>query len=92
MEQNNQELYVNWAEIAFVMFAIFCIIYLLHTIISFKTEREYIKMEIERSTKAAERKYWQEELRRFYIRKIPIIGELLLNDGEGREYEDEYDM
>lgn len=92
MEQNNQEFYSGWAEMLFVIAGICFIIYLIHTIISFKTERDYIKMELERSTKEKERKFWQEELKRFYLRKIPIIGELLINDEKNVEYEDEYDI
>ena len=37
-------------------------------------EREYVKMEMRRSYSEDEYRFWKRELRRVYIRHIPIIG------------------
>lgn len=79
MEQYNSDVYTDlclWLIGA--IGAIIIAVILVHMVISFKSERDYIKMEIERSTKTGERLYWQKELRAFYVRKIPIIGRFLL--------------
>ena len=78
MEQYNSDFYTNlcWCLIGAVAGIILIIIFV-HKVISFKMGRDYIKMEIERSTKERELLYWQEELRAFYVRKIPIIGRFL---------------
>lgn len=43
--------------------------------VPFSEERLFIKMEIKR-TEGEERHFWKKELRRLYIRSIPIIGNL----------------
>ncbi|MBR4030469.1 MAG: hypothetical protein IKJ06_03640 [Clostridia bacterium] len=49
------------------------IVFITNIIIPFKAQRDYIKMEINR-TRGHERDYWKKELTRLYIRYIPIIG------------------
>ncbi len=89
MEQYNSGLYEDLgSSLMFVIAIIILVVILVNMFMSFKSERDYIKMEIERSTKKEELLYWKEELRRFYIRKIPIIGDLLLNDDEYDDYDE----
>ena len=45
--------------------------------IHFKEERDYIKMEMERSFEEEEYRYWRRELKRLYWRSIPLIGRFL---------------
>ena len=40
----------------------------------FKEERDYIKMEMERSYEEDEYRYWRRELKYLYLRSIPLIG------------------
>lgn len=42
--------------------------------IPFKEERDYIKMEMERSFEEEEYRYWRRELKYLYLRSIPLIG------------------
>lgn len=52
----------------FLFLLIFINIYL-----PFKDERDYIKMEMERSADEEEYQYWQRELKMLYMSKIPIV-------------------
>ena len=52
----------------FLLFALFINEYL-----PFKKSRDYIKMEMRRTT-GNERKFWKRELRKLYLRHIPLIG------------------
>ena len=40
----------------------------------FKKERDYIKIEMERSYEEDEHRYWRRELKYLYLRSIPLIG------------------
>lgn len=40
----------------------------------FKEERDYIKMEIERSYNEKEYRFWRRKLKYLYLRSIPLIG------------------
>lgn len=53
----------------FLLLAFFINLYL-----PFKEERDYIKMEMERSYEEEEYRYWRRELKYLYLRSIPIIG------------------
>lgn len=53
----------------FLLLAFFINLYL-----PFKEERDYIKMEMERSYEEEEYRYWRRELKCLYLRSIPIIG------------------
>ena len=44
--------------------------------IPFKEERDYIKMEMQRSYEEDEYRYWKRELKQLYLRSIPLIGRL----------------
>lgn len=44
--------------------------------IPFKDERDYIKMEMQRSYEEDEYRYWKRELKHLYLRSIPLIGRL----------------
>lgn len=44
--------------------------------IPFKEERDYIKMEMQRSYEEDEYRYWKRELKHLYLRSIPLIGRL----------------
>ena len=65
-------------ERGFVIFAIFIIFFIFFTFfvtsyLSFKKERDYIKIEMSRSFSEEEYLYWRDKLKMFYISKIPII-------------------
>lgn len=53
----------------FLLLAFFINLYL-----PFKEERDYIKMEMERSYEEDEYRYWRRELKYLYLRSIPLIG------------------
>ena len=53
----------------FLFFAFF-----INSYLPFKDERDYIKMEMERSFEEEEYLYWKKELKKLYISKIPIVG------------------
>ncbi len=55
--------------IGFLLFLAFFI----NSYIPFKEERDYIKMEMERSFDENEYRYWKRELKMLYISKIPIV-------------------
>jgi len=50
------------------------IVFCSNVIIPFLEERHYIKMELSDSESRSERRYWKKELRKLYLRQIPIIG------------------
>lgn len=82
MDNYNQDFYADMSGgIIFILFAVIFIVVLVCSVISFKNERDYIKMEIERSTNKQELSYWNKELKKFYLRKIPIFG-LFFSDDE----------
>lgn len=56
--------------IGFLLFFAFFI----NSYLPFKDERDYIKMEMERSFEEEEYLYWKRELKMLYISKIPIAG------------------
>ena len=58
------------ASIGFFLFLAFIINFYL----PFKEDRDYIKQEMERSFDEEEYRYWQRELKRLYLRSIPLIG------------------
>lgn len=86
MEHYNQDFYANMSGgIMFLIFALIFIIISACAVISFKNERDYIKMEIERSTSEKELSYWNKELKKLYLRKIPIFGMFFSSDEEDDE-------
>ena len=54
---------------AFLIVALF-----VNFFIPFKEERDYIKMEMQRSYEEDEYRYWRRELKYIYLRSIPLIG------------------
>ncbi len=68
-------------ETGLATFAIFTVLIILFIFIAFfinsyllfKNERDYIKLEMERSFEEEEYLYWKRALKMLYIRKIPII-------------------
>ena len=54
---------------AFLIVALF-----VNFFIPFKEERDYIKMEMQRSYEEEEYRYWRRELKYLYLRSIPLIG------------------
>jgi len=55
---------------------LFCVVFEIAIFRPFREERRYFKLEISRS-EGEERKFWERELKYFYIRTIPIIGKML---------------
>ena len=66
---------------AFLIVALF-----VNFFIPFKEERDYIKMEMQRSYEEDEYRYWRRELKYLYLRSIPLIGrffrQLICNTGQ----------
>lgn len=54
--------------IAFIVLSLYVEIF-----IPFNEERQYIKMEINRSCSKQEYKYWKKEMKKLYLKSIPII-------------------
>ncbi len=59
--------------IGLLVFLAFCI----NAYLSFREEKKYIKMELERSADKAEHRYWEKRLRRLYISKIPVVRSII---------------
>ena len=59
-----------------VIILIFCIMiaFIINSVIPFFKEREYIKMEMERSSNDEEYRHWKRELKYMYLSSIPLIG------------------
>lgn len=57
----------------FVILVIFIVVFI-NAYLPFKERRDYIKMEIGRSDSEREYRYWKKELKRLYIKSIPLIG------------------
>lgn len=54
---------------SFIIIALF-----VNFFIPFKEERDYIKMEMDRSYEEDEYLYWRRELKYLYLRSIPLLG------------------
>ena len=52
----------------------FILAILLNFYLPFKKDRDYIKMEMERSYGVDEYRYWKRELKQLYLHSIPLIG------------------
>lgn len=61
---------ISAAIIGFLLFFSF----FKNSYLPFRKEKDYIKMEMERSFDKEEYLYWKSELKKLYISKIPIIG------------------
>ena len=55
-----------------VLIIAFIVLYV-EIFIPFNEERQYIKMEINRSCSKQEYKYWKKEMKKLYLKSIPII-------------------
>lgn len=69
-------------ETGFVIIAVFIISFIfiaffINFFIPFKEEKDYIKMEMERSFEEEEYLYWKRELKMLYISKIPIVRSII---------------
>ncbi len=65
--------------IIIIAVSLLCIFsFIFKVIVPFCDDRNYIKMEMQRSYDEGEYRYWKRELKRLYISHIPIIGRLLL--------------
>lgn len=62
-----------YAAIIITIAAMFLIALYVKNVVPFIKEREYIKMEIERSFSEREEKYWKRELKKLYAEKLPFI-------------------
>lgn len=59
--------------VVIIGFFLFLALYM-NSYLPFDEERNYIKMEMERSSKEEEYRYWRRELKYLYLRSIPLIG------------------
>ncbi len=69
---NTEDTFLIFALVVIIGFFIVLAFYF-NVIAHFMKEREYIKMEMQRSD-GEEYYYWKNELKRLYILHIPIIG------------------
>lgn len=72
--------YIYIIENILLFLAIVLLIYILLIVIylicmRFSRERKYIKIEMKRST-GREYRHWKKELRKLYLRSIPLVGRL----------------
>lgn len=68
----NDEFLIFVAAIIIGFFIILALV--INFFIPFKEERDYIKMEMERSYEEDEYLYWRRELKYLYLRSIPLLG------------------
>ncbi len=66
------EFFVFMGLAIIVLFFLFAIYF--NIIVPLMKEREYIKMEMQRSFNEEAYRYWKKELKRAYLRHIPFIG------------------
>jgi len=66
---------IPWILIVVILAAILG--YIVHIFIPFSKKHRYIKMEMNR-TRGKEYRYWEKELKRCYIRLIPVVGKTIL--------------
>jgi len=57
-----------------IIAAIIILVLFINFYLPFREERDYIKMEIERSLSEKERLYWEKQLKKLYLSCIPIFG------------------
>ena len=60
--------------VAIIIGSFIIIALLVNFFIPFKEERDYIKMEMDRSYEEDEYLYWRRELKYLYLRSIPLLG------------------
>lgn len=79
MTQNNNDMFfpIMLGVLIFIFAVLVIMAFVINIYIPFKNERDYIQMEIKRSD-VDERKYWEKELKMFYISYIPIAGRIIL--------------
>ena len=59
---------------AMVIGGFIIVAFFINFLLQFKEERDYIKMEMNRSYKEKEYLYWRRKLKHLYLRSIPLIG------------------
>ncbi len=69
---NGGEFFVFMGLAIIVLFFLLAIYF--DIIVPLMKEREYIKMEMQRSFNEEAYRYWKNELKRAYLRRIPFIG------------------
>ena len=74
MEENNITGDVGSIILLLFILSVLFLIAWFKSIAPFLSERENIKMEMSRSYSEKEYRYWKRELRRLYLRSIPVIG------------------
>ena len=60
--------------VAMIIGTFIILAFFINFLLPFKEERDYIKMEMARSYEEDEYRYWRRELRKLYLRSIPLIG------------------
>lgn len=68
----NDEILIFIAALIIGLFIILAFIF--NIFLPFMEERDYIKMEMQRSYEEDEYRYWRRELKYLYLRSIPLIG------------------
>lgn len=79
MNTTSEQYYENQNEILLFLFIIVLVFFLFlalwfNSIAPFLEERKYIKMNMNRSFKKSEYRYWKRQLKLLYLRSIPLIG------------------
>ncbi len=75
--QTEHQIFVLIAILIIIIALIILIAFYINVWIPFANRRNYIKMEISRTT-GEKRKYWKRQLKYLYIDHIPLIGKLIL--------------
>ena len=58
---------------AAVLFVVLVLV-IVQVVIPFTRDRNYIKMEIDRADNEKDYKFWKKQLKRLYLKHIPIVG------------------
>ena len=72
-----EDVLVFLGAIVFFLFVLLALYF--NIVLPFIKDREYVKMEMRRSYSEDEYRFWKRELRRVYLRHIPIIGRFFDN-------------
>ncbi|MBE7019842.1 MAG: hypothetical protein E7411_00205 [Ruminococcaceae bacterium] len=75
-ENSNEILLIILVAVFFLIF--FSAVICLNLVLPLLRERRYIKTEMRRSRSEGEYLYWKNELKKIYLRRIPIIGRFII--------------
>ena len=78
MDSSTEKEFLIFAIFLIAIFAVLIVIaFYINVLIPFTNRRNYIKMEISRTT-GEKKKYWKKQLHYLYIDHIPFFGKIIL--------------